>query len=79
MVSEYAPLFGRLSNATNHTRSLDAAKANAVVDEIKTAGGDAIAVVGDVTADEFPKNCVDATVKAYGKINHIVNNGTQIT
>jgi 3-oxoacyl-[acyl-carrier protein] reductase len=55
---------------------VDAAKAKAVVDEIKEAGGDAIAVAGDITADDFPANCVGATVKQYGKINHIVNNGT---
>ncbi|KAG6910613.1 hypothetical protein DXG01_009122 [Tephrocybe rancida] len=45
-----------------------------VVEEIKAAGGDAIGVAGDVGADDFPKKIVDATVHAYGKINHIVNN-----
>lgn len=53
---------------------IDAKKAAAVVDEIKAAGGDAISVVGDVGADDFPQQIVDATVKQYGKINHIVNN-----
>ncbi|KII86246.1 hypothetical protein PLICRDRAFT_55973 [Plicaturopsis crispa FD-325 SS-3] len=53
---------------------LDGAKAEAVVSEIKAAGGDAIAVAGDVGADDFPKKVVDATVSKYGKINHIVNN-----
>lgn len=55
--------------------SLDQAKANMVVDEIKKAGGDAIAVSGDVGADDFPEKVISATVNAYGKINHIVNNG----
>lgn len=53
---------------------IDAKKAASVVEEIKAAGGDAIYVAGDVGADDFPKTIVDATVKQYGKINHIVNN-----
>ncbi|ETW87724.1 hypothetical protein HETIRDRAFT_378893 [Heterobasidion irregulare TC 32-1] len=53
---------------------LDEKKAQAVVDEIKAAGGDAIAVGGDVGAEDFPKNILEATIKAYGKLNHIVNN-----
>jgi 3-oxoacyl-[acyl-carrier protein] reductase len=53
---------------------IDATKAAAVVNEIKAAGGDAIYVAGDVGADDFPQTIVDATVKQYGKINHIVNN-----
>ncbi|SCV73098.1 BQ2448_7023 [Microbotryum intermedium] len=53
---------------------LDEKKAQIVVDEIKASGGDAIAVGGDVTADDFPKRLIKATIDAYGKINHIVNN-----
>jgi hypothetical protein len=33
------------------------------VDEIKAAGGDAIAVAGDVAADDFPVKILDATIK----------------
>jgi hypothetical protein len=74
---------------------LDEKKASIVVDEIKKAGGEAIAVGGDVGADDFPEKIIEATVKcaplsyvfqsrlsdlfllprAYGQINHIVNNG----
>ena len=43
--------------------SIDHKKLDDVVAEIKDAGGDAIGVPGDVAADEFPKNIVDATVK----------------
>jgi 3-oxoacyl-[acyl-carrier protein] reductase len=43
--------------------SLDGTKAQAVVDEIKAAGGDAIAVAGDVGADDFPKKIIDATMR----------------
>jgi len=53
---------------------LDEKKAQAVVDEIKGSGGDAIAVGGDVGAEDFPEKIVKATVDKYGKINHIVNN-----
>jgi len=53
---------------------LDEAKAQKVVDEIKAAGGDAIAVGGDVGADNFPETILKATISKYGKVNHIVNN-----
>jgi hypothetical protein len=33
------------------------------VDEIKAAGGDAIAVGGDVAADDFPSKILEATIK----------------
>jgi 3-oxoacyl-[acyl-carrier protein] reductase len=38
-------------------------KAEKVVQEIKAAGGDAIAVGGDVSADEFPDVIVKAAVE----------------
>lgn len=53
---------------------LDAKKAQLVVDEIKKEGGEAVSVCGDVTAKGFAKKLIDETVKAYGGINHIVNN-----
>ncbi|GAA5911340.1 SDR family NAD(P)-dependent oxidoreductase [Sporobolomyces salmoneus] len=53
---------------------LDPAKAQLVVDEIKKNGGEAIVVGGDVTAESFAKNLIQETVKAFGGINHIVNN-----
>lgn len=53
---------------------LDAAKANAVVDEIKKDGGDAIAIPGDVTDAAYPDKLIQGTISAYGKINVIVNN-----
>jgi hypothetical protein len=43
--------------------SLDEQKAQAVVDEIAKAGGDAIAVGGDVGADDFPEKVLGATIK----------------
>ncbi|GAA6014522.1 hypothetical protein JCM10207_001634 [Rhodosporidiobolus poonsookiae] len=50
---------------------LDGAKAQLVVDEIKKAGGKAIAVGGDVTAEDFPKKVVGETIKAFGSIEHL--------
>ena len=43
--------------------SLEEKKAQAVVDEIKAAGGDALAVGGDVSADDFPEKVISATIK----------------
>ncbi|KAK7051370.1 hypothetical protein VNI00_004870 [Paramarasmius palmivorus] len=57
--------------------SIDAKKAEDVVNEIKAAGGDAIAVAGDVGADEFPKKIVDATVKfTFDKMLHTTPDDT---
>ncbi|KAI0038277.1 hypothetical protein FA95DRAFT_1452789, partial [Auriscalpium vulgare] len=41
---------------------LDEHKAQLVVDEIRAAGGDAIAVGGDVAADDFPEKVLGATI-----------------
>ena len=48
--------------------------ANAVVAEIKQAGGEAIAMPGDVTAPDFPEELMKTAVDTYGKINVLVNN-----
>ena len=49
-------------------------RAEAVVDEIKAAGGKAIAVQGDVTNLDGVKAMVQAGEKAFGKIDVLVNN-----
>ncbi|KAK0199559.1 hypothetical protein DFS33DRAFT_1268422 [Desarmillaria ectypa] len=55
---------------------IDATKLISVAAEIEALGGsgNVLSVAGDVGADDFPKKIVDATIKAFGKINHIVNN-----
>lgn len=53
---------------------LDAAKAQEVVKEIEAAGGEALAVGGNVMEDGFAERLVKAAVEKFGKINHIVNN-----
>ncbi|TPX30394.1 hypothetical protein SmJEL517_g06044 [Synchytrium microbalum] len=50
---------------------IDASKSDAVAKEI---GANAISVPGDITAKGFAEKLVGETVKAFGKINHIVNN-----
>lgn len=42
---------------------IDAEKTKQVVNEIKAAGGRAIGVAGDVTANDFADNIVKATIK----------------
>ena len=64
---------------------LDEQKAQKVVDEIKangpfrqsliaahSPGGQAIAVGGDVTAEDFPKRLIGKTVEAFGDIHQCV-------
>ncbi len=53
---------------------LDAGPANDVVAEIEAAGGEALAVVGDVTADGFADGFVKATLDKFGGLDIIVNN-----
>jgi 3-oxoacyl-[acyl-carrier protein] reductase len=48
--------------------------ADAVVEVIQAAGGEAIAVAGDVTEVEFPERLMETAVSTYGKINILVNN-----
>ncbi|KAG0020487.1 Methionine aminopeptidase 1 [Podila clonocystis] len=53
---------------------LDDVKGNDIANQIKQAGGKAIVVSGDVTDVTFPERLIEETIKAFGKINHIVNN-----
>jgi len=45
-----------------------------VTDELKSTGGDVLAVVCDVSSLEEVKNLADQTLKAYGKVNLLFNN-----
>lgn len=53
---------------------LDQEPANEVVDEIKAAGGKALAVVGSVTEDGFAKRFINAGIDTFGGVDIIVNN-----
>jgi len=47
---------------------------DALKNEIESAGGTALAVAGDVTNSEDRQRLVDQTVKAFGRIDGLVNN-----
>jgi 3-oxoacyl-[acyl-carrier protein] reductase len=49
-------------------------EAQAVVSEIKAAGGKAIALNTDVTSEAATQKMAEATVKAFGRIDALVNN-----
>src|ERR1700753_3333320 len=51
-----------------------ATEANAVVEEIKKAGGDAIAVQADVSKKQDSITLFDATEKAFGNADILINN-----
>ncbi|MCA9964446.1 MAG: SDR family oxidoreductase [Anaerolineales bacterium] len=68
-----AKLFAELG-ASVVVNDLNAEPAEAVVAEIKAAGGEAMAYAGDVTDPAFPDALMAKTVEAYGKINILVNN-----
>ncbi|KAF9951383.1 hypothetical protein BGZ70_001011 [Mortierella alpina] len=53
---------------------LDDNKGKAIATQINQSGGKAIAVSGDVTDPAFPDRLIDETIKAFGKINIIINN-----
>lgn len=68
-----AKLFGTHS-AIVVVSDINLGNAQKVVDEIKTAGGNAFAVKTDVTNFEDVEALVSDTVKAHGKLDVIVNN-----
>ena len=53
---------------------IDAEPAEETVAQIKAAGGEAIAYVGDATADGFAEGIVKAAADAFGGIHILVNN-----
>lgn len=54
--------------------SRNEAKGNAVVEELKTLGGEAAFVQADVSKADDVKRVVDWTIENYGKIDHAFNN-----
>ncbi|MBI4964442.1 MAG: SDR family oxidoreductase [Desulfomonile tiedjei] len=57
--------------------SRTAAEVEAVADEILSRGGEAVAKVADVTQSDQIQDLVDATVKAFGRIDILVNNAAR--
>lgn len=56
----------------NYTKGTQAAQE--VVEEIKTQGGEAIAIQADVSKFEEAQRLVDETLKAFGRVDILVNN-----
>jgi 3-oxoacyl-[acyl-carrier protein] reductase len=70
-------MFGeRGANVVIASRS-SKAEGDALIAEIKKAGGDAIVVSGDVSKPEDCKKIVDAAVAKFGKVDILVNNAGQ--
>lgn len=53
---------------------IDAQPADETVQDIKNAGGEAIAYVGDATSDDFAQGIVSVAADTWGSIDIIVNN-----
>jgi len=53
---------------------LDEGPANEVVDQIRSAGGEAVACVGSVTADGFADRFVGMAMSEFGGLDIVVNN-----
>jgi len=53
---------------------LDKKKSDAVAEAIRSSGGDAISIPGDVTDPNFPKTIIKGTIDKYGKLHILVNN-----
>ncbi|HWQ56701.1 MAG TPA: SDR family oxidoreductase [Bryobacteraceae bacterium] len=53
---------------------LDPAPAAETVSAIRAAGGNAIAVAGDITRPDFPQQLADSAIQAFGSLDIVVNN-----
>lgn len=62
------------AGATIVAMDMDQAATDAIVAEIKAAGGNAIAVVGNVTVTVDADNMIDAAMKEFGRVDILVNN-----
>ena len=62
------------AGATIVAMDMDQAATDAVVAEIKAAGGSAIAVVGNVTVPDDAEKMIDAAMNAFGRVDILVNN-----
>ncbi len=51
---------------------------HSAAEEIRAAGGNALAIVGDVRSDDDIARAVEATVEAFGGIDIVVNNASAI-
>lgn len=62
------------AGATIVAMDMDQSATDAVVAEIKAAGGNALAVVGNVTVPEDAEKMIEAAMTEYGRVDILVNN-----
>lgn len=62
------------AGATIVAMDMDQSATDAIVAEIKAAGGKALAVVGNVTLPEDAEKMIDAAMNEYGRVDILVNN-----
>ena len=62
------------AGATIVAMDMDQSATDAVVAEIKAAGGKALAVVGNVTVPDDAERMIDAAMNEYGRVDILVNN-----
>jgi len=62
------------AGATIVAMDMDQVATDAVVAELKAAGGSAIAVVGNVTVPLDAENMIDVAIKEFGRVDILVNN-----
>jgi len=62
------------AGATIVAMDMDQIATDAIVAEIKAAGGQALAVVGNVTLPEDADKMIDAAMNEYGRVDILVNN-----
>lgn len=62
------------AGATIVAMDMDQAATDAVVAELKAAGGTALAVVGNVTVPEDAERMIDAAMNEFGRVDILVNN-----
>ena len=65
-----AELFGR-HGARVVVSDIDPGPAAEVVDAIRTAGGEAISIPGDVTIRTFPEQIVNAAIESFGWVDTV--------
>jgi 3-oxoacyl-[acyl-carrier protein] reductase len=62
------------AGATIVAMDMDQAATDAVVAELKAAGGKALAVVGNVTVPEDTERMIEAAINEFGRVDILVNN-----
>ncbi|MBF0204125.1 MAG: SDR family oxidoreductase [Desulfamplus sp.] len=73
-IGKAAALMLAKSGAKVVVSDIDPEPAQETVSEIKNAGGEAVAHVGDITEDSFAKNIINTAIENWGGLHIIINN-----